>query len=667
MYLFRIYKERSKIKKGFIFLILFLLTISNSVLSQTKVDNIKLGDQYFAEGDYYTASQYYKKTMRKNNPDMNAVFKYAEACRLCFYYQEAEKWYDYILKKDTKNKYSLCAFWIGMVKKSLGKYSEAKEYFQRYNDKNKKKNDYYSQTAMHETQACDIAVQIIKDTLPVEIIHLDSAVNTVNTEFDAFQLNDSVLIYSSLRKISTEQMIPDESPASSYSSGDFTTRIYQSVKQNNQWRKGKELSPVINLPNKHNANFSFQEGTKKFYFTRCSNLLTSGMICSILMTEKVNGKWLTPVELNKKINLPGFTATQPFAVDLDSSKSILFFVSDRPGGIGNLDIWFSVVSKKKYSDPVNLGKPVNTIGNEMSPFYDFKTNYLYFSSDWHSGLGGYDIFKSKGMTDKWTEPLNMGFPFNTSANDLYMTIKTDDSSGYITSNRPGTFFEKYISCCNDIFSFKWKRSDTIKSDTVKFVTYVPFDSSFIQKPLLPITLYFPNDEPDPKSFKSTTRKNYLSILKRYVLLKDEYKSEYAQGLESQEKALAEVKSNIFFEKYVFSVENKLEEFTSGLLFQLEQDDTVKLLIQGFCSPLHASEYNLNLSKRRINSFKNYLLDYNHNVFQEYIENHQLTISEEPYGKEKAGRNVSDNLNDKKNSVYSPEAAMERKIEIQILK
>ena len=662
----------------FTIILLLLILFCKPGFTQTNEDAVKLGDKYFDEGDYYTASQYYKQVMKKNPSFLGLIYKYAEASRLYFYYSDAEQWYEYIYKNDHRNNFPLSSFWLAMMKKNNGKYVEAKEYFQAFYKKNQKKDDYYSRTAFHEMEACDFALKILKDTLPVEIVHLDSNINTVNTEFGAYPIGDSLLLYSSLRKISDDKTIPQSSPTGIYSPGEFVTKIYQSEKKKDEWNKGKELDERINTIRNHNANMTFSSHLKKYYFTRCYDLKDIGMTCSIYVTEFKNGQWQKPVELNKEINQPGYTSTQPFVADIDSNKTVLFFVSNRPGGIGGLDIWYSAINENKYAPPVNLGDNINTIGNEITPYYDTKTKTLYFSSDWHKGLGGYDVFKSKDSLNNWTKPENMGFPINTSFNDLYFTLNKKDSNGYLTSNRPGSFYEKNITCCNDIFYFKWLKADSSKKKKEEVVelnipikkdTINPSETKIISpslKPLSPITLYFSNDEPDPKTNSTITRENYLTNLNDYISMKNLYMNEYTEGLKDDEKISATKEIESFFDNHINPETSNLEEFTKNLLSHLQNGKTIKLLIQGYCSPLHTNGYNLNLSKRRIVSFENYLKEYNNGIFAGYFKNKKLKLTEEPFGEEKANSTVSDNLKDKRNSVYSPAAALERRIEIKII-
>ena len=108
-------------------------------------------------------------------------------------------------------------------------------------------------------------------------------------------------------------------------------------------------------------------------------------------------------------------------------------MSDRPGGKGGTDIWYFLYDKTKdrYSRPRKAGSKLNTVGNEMTPYFDMTTHTLYFSSDGYPGLGGLDIFKTTGELNKWSPPLNMGYPINTEADDLYFTISKNRETIYL--------------------------------------------------------------------------------------------------------------------------------------------------------------------------------------------------------------------------------------------
>ena len=184
--------------------------------------------------------------------------------------------------------------------------------------------------------------------------------------------------------------------------------------------------------------------------------------------------------------------------------------------------------------------------------------------------------------------------------------------------------------------------------------------------LMPITLYFDNDRPDPKNTETTTLKSYSLTYQYYIAMKDTYKAKYTKGLAGQNKADAEAEMEQFFMGTVKAEYDKLGGFSDLLLKILQSDETVTLSVTGFASPLSNNDYNTNLSLRRISSFKNYLKEFGGGVLAPYIYNGQLIITENPKGESSSATSVSDNFNDQKNSVYSVAAAKERRIQISII-
>ncbi|MBQ7488898.1 MAG: hypothetical protein IJT51_00040, partial [Bacteroidales bacterium] len=184
--------------------------------------------------------------------------------------------------------------------------------------------------------------------------------------------------------------------------------------------------------------------------------------------------------------------------------------------------------------------------------------------------------------------------------------------------------------------------------------------------LLPITLYFHNDEPDPRTTATTTKQNYRATLANYIALKETYKTEYAKGLRGEAADNARQKIERFFADSVEQGFRKLEELTTMLVTDLEAGNTVSITVCGFASPLHKADYNVALSARRIASFVNYLKEYDHGRLMPYLNGkarNRLIIIGEPEGASMARKEVSDNVNDTRNSVYSIAASKERRIQI----
>ena len=204
-------------------------------------------------------------------------------------------------------------------------------------------------------------------------------------------------------------------------------------------RNGSEGGATMSIDNKH------------LFFTVCQTGV-NGMNCDIYYSDNINGEW-TEAKKVEGINDPDRWDSQP---TIASDGRTLYFASDRLGGRGGVDLYVTVkdLQTGKWSKPENLGPTINTPQDEKSPFIhsDFET--LYFSSDGQPGVGGFDIFFSKkGPDGKWTEPKNIGVPINTKGDDLGFFVSTDGHLGYFTSNDPNRVKGKAVGK-NDIYSFE---------------------------------------------------------------------------------------------------------------------------------------------------------------------------------------------------------------------
>ncbi|HOY30982.1 MAG TPA: DUF1573 domain-containing protein [Bacteroidales bacterium] len=650
-----------------IFLILFgglFLFQAETTRSQNYEESISIGDEAFKEGDYYSASTFYNNALWHDSSDLKLAYKCAEANRFFNNYQQARRWYNYVFNADSKKELPLSQFYLGLMEKSLGNYTEALLQFRAYYNENiNKADEFFIEKARNEIIACQDAPKIIADKKNVVIQHLaETSVNTEFSEFNAVQLSDTALVFSALKPVS-------QGSFDAYIPNAYISKIYMARATVSGWDKAIELDAKINDKATHNANICFSKDHKKVFFTRAKAEDNNSLKAEIYVSELTDGKWQKAKKLSEKINLEGYTSTHPCFVET-SDYNMLYFVSNRPGGIGGLDIWYCLVKDGVFQDPVNLGSLINTPGDEITPFYFDSTQMLYFSSDYHKGLGGFDVFYSQGHFNTWSLPLNIGYPINSSCNDTYFTVTEVDNDGYFTSNRPGSLSIKSETCCYDIYSYEWQ--DTVKPKPVVIVPVdIPKDTVIIEepiKPTLPLTLYFHNDEPDPRSNDTTTKQNYQDLLNSYYAMKGNYTEEYSGGLSGHEKSKAEKDIHDFFENYVAKGFTQLELFAKMLQNDLSRGNSIKIKIKGFCSPLHTSNYNYRLSKRRIASVVNFLKEYQSGALLEYLNGTarngaKLTIIRDPLGKSTASLLVSDNPNDQRNSVYSRAAAFERKVQI----
>jgi len=639
-------------KKHILHIALLILSITTS--AQTYQDYKDLGDNALYNNEYYTATYYYEQALSIDSTELELVEKNAKAHFFYHNYRLATKWYQYFIKNQNDiSSSSIAYFYLGESLLRLEQYKEAISAYKNcitYTD-----DDNLIEKSSKRIESSNFAIQHINDSCNARVEQLNDKINTAYSEFNPIPLSDSALLFSSLRPIG------EFNPNSIIETASFS-RLYISFMGGSGWGTAKNFSEEINNKDAHIANACFNKKHNKIFFTICS---AGDLECKIYSSELKNKKWSKPKILGANVNTDGYTSTQPHFFE-GEKYDILYFSSNKPGGFGNLDIWYSIYKDYSFHQAVNLGSNINTKGNEITPFYSPIQKALFFSSDWHDGFGAYDIFKSYGQLNEWSKVQNLLAPINSSCNDFNYAIIENDTNAYLASNRPGAYFLKGESCCYDIFSVEYFQQ---KNTPIEYTDSLIEDSITKSiKDLLPLTLYFHNDEPNPKTLQTTTTKNYKETLEEYFALKDVYKKEYSKGLSNLEKLKAEKDIEDFFSYYIGKGFYDLELFSSFLIQDLERGHSVELTVKGYCSPLNSTAYNVNLAKRRIHSLIVFLEEFDNGIFIPYLDGNaengaKLTIYKDPIGESLSNPFVSDNANDSRNSIYSRAAAFERKIQI----
>jgi tetratricopeptide (TPR) repeat protein len=636
-----------------IILLGFMFLFFGSIHSQSQKQLIQYADENFELGDFYGASIYYQKAMKMDSANIHLLYKYATSLRYYNNYTDAQYYYAKIVEKDNGGRiYQDAIFWLAMMQKNNADYKEASKSFKRAKSLySKNKKEYIYLKSDREIASCNWANRSKNEiNADCSVTNLGDKINTTQAEFSAFQQGEK-LYFSSLRasKISESLEI--------LTTHDYKTAIYEAT-FNETWETKSKIDSNINSILSHNANGCFNSNGTVFYFTRCDSLNA----CKLYASKFTSGKWSAPALLPDKINDPSATKTTQPNIAIIGRKEFLIFVSDRNGGQGNLDIWFAeILDGGTFGKPQNAGSKINSPDPDITPFYHQKENALYFSSSWHNGFGGFDIFKSQGPLESLSEPENLLPPINTQWNDFYFTIDSLSSEGFLTSNRLGVFYEKGPTCCNDIWSVNIAKEELITSETIETLDDI--------NKYLPVTLYFHNDRPGPRSLDTTVNDNYLLTYEKYKALQQTYRDEYSNGLVDEQKDEAIYDIDDYFKNYVDKGVDDLELFSRLLLAELDKGEKIEVTIKGFASPLAKSDYNVKLTQRRISTFINYLRAYGNGEFNDYIDKTAknggfLTFLKIPFGEYTANPNVSDDYHDQKNSIYNRKAALERKIEIQ---
>lgn len=242
------------------------------------------------------------------------------------------------------------------------------------------------------------------------------------------------------------------------------TRGYKSVRLYNaifsaDGKSGRLLPFAEELVDKyHIGAVTFTKDYSRIYYTKTILKKDGTSILKLMTAENNNGKWENNKELN--INSDDYSCAHPCLF----RDSLLFFVSDMPGGNGGKDIYMALVQGDECGEIQNLGETVNTPDDELFPFID-ESGKLYFSSNGHVGLGGLDVFVSEMKADgSWTEPQNMGRPINSSMDDFGLVFKdTKCTEGYVSSNRGGTGYNDFLF---SLKSLPNRKAEPVKEEKV---------------------------------------------------------------------------------------------------------------------------------------------------------------------------------------------------------
>jgi tetratricopeptide (TPR) repeat protein len=704
------------------FTLAFMLFCMLFTINSFAQKNLKIAEKAYKSGDYYSAVEFYElafkeKSFGKKQPQaVEAYFKYAEACRNSYNFGKAETYYKKVVENsEEKKKYPTADFWYAYTLKHNAKYAPAKEEFEKFiaAQENKKDQEKLVRQARQEVKSCILALDIYNR--PIEGVSVENIGENVNTQFSDFapHLVDGDLYYSSLKF---------EAQANRRSGADDPTKKHLYGKLMVAKDGGKKKGALIgNLNQKYQniGNSTLSPDGKRLYYTVCEKDPDYEFVCQIYVAERTGkGKpWSKGKEVS--FNAKKGTNTHP-NVSFDSSlnKEVIYYVSSGDGGQGDMDIWMvTYEGKDSYGVPVNLGNVINTEGKEATPFFHQNSQTLFFSSTWHPGLGGFDVFKSKRENGSWTEPINLGVPLNSAANDLYFYISPQaDTFGYFASNRPGSKILTGESCCNDIYALvlpteiePGKPVDVLVSVdpeptpqptpdplptpepepviepspepepeivVVNTPTVIPSpEPEPVDLPtfndlesMLPLTLYFHNDEPDSNTYAITTKTNYTQAYNSFMSYKELYVSQYSEQFKDNEKRMdAASKVTNFFDETVTGEYKRMDQFLLQMKSLLERGESLEVHIRGFCSPRATTKYNINLAKRRIACMKNQIADFEGAALSKYVRNGQIKFVELPIGEAQAPAGISDDIFDPKNSICSPEASAQRKVHIEAIK
>ena len=392
--------------------IAFFLSFALISQAQALKEIIAKGDRFFNRKDYESALSNYLQAYELAPEDAETNFKVGVSY---LHGDKKSKALSYLEKAyNTKPEVDLdIDYHLGMAYQYDHQYGKARQHYEEF----KRRNRRLANIADHKIAECIVGDSLSQHPAYVEIENIGRIINSPFHEYSPLLSADgNTMIFTSNRSTDDYKI----------KSGTNFEDIYISHRSGDSWSEPEKISPNIN--NKfHDAAASLSpDGLTLFlYYEEGAG--------DIYVSKLEGSEWTEPKPLNKNINNPMFWETSA-CISADGKK--LYFTSNRPDGYGELDIYVSEIDDSgDWGKAVNLGPTINTPFHEDSPFIHSDGITLYFSSDGHPSMGSNDIFKSEWTDGKWSEPVNLGYPINSIDYDGFFVLSPDKKTGYYSAMR----------------------------------------------------------------------------------------------------------------------------------------------------------------------------------------------------------------------------------------
>lgn len=300
-------------------------------------------------------------------------------------------------------------------------FGQAKSWFERAASQYEAGTPAYNRLIARAAQAKNGQELLQQPVTNIVVTRLPDSINSRWAELNPRISPDGSTLYFSAER--------PENAGGVTAAGYYYEDIYTAARTDSGWRAAQNIGTPLNT-NGHDAPLWLSvDGQQMLLYQQSGN--------GDIYTSRLNGnRWSDPEKLPKPIN----SRHREVGATMDLSGSRIFFASDRPGGYGGLDLYYSYrLGKNQWAEPINLGAGINTPSDETAPFLHPVGRQLYFASDGHNAMGGLDLFISRRKTDSlWAPARNMGFPLNSAADDAFFSLTGDGRYGYFASNRIGT-------------------------------------------------------------------------------------------------------------------------------------------------------------------------------------------------------------------------------------
>ncbi len=623
-------------KLSILTLTFFSMAIVNA---QFVKDYRREADKYYEKGEWQSAATYYEKFLndkkgpRKENLDYNPYavkvidpkkrnitnptqpptevglklirYRIAECYRKLDNYITAEPWYAKVVETDRES-YPLSEYYYAVCLRALAKYNDAETQFSNFINNYKATDDFTKKATAELKNIKFILVQLKSNEQKLVVINkMQDGINTTeHGQNTAPFVHNNILYFTSSR--------PDTI---------FTKNQKKVIHHNNLFSLGTGLQPEkTSLPtNKemHQGIASFSPDGKTIYFTRWA--IKGPKVAAIYKsTINHNKVWSDPEKLRDSINVEGFSSQQP---SLTSDGKYLLYASDKPGGKGKFDLWYAPIENGVIGASVNFGEPINSDEDEQTPFYHIPSSQLVFATQGRVGMGGFDLFQSKGsFGNSWTEPKNLGYPINSQKDEQYFFGNDDKfllKNFYISSDRGS-------NCCLELFTAnklikKWVSGKVIDSKTGEPVSGVKISVVHNNGNQIPNIItnekgsYFIETDPYNSLAANTNKEKYepsTQIITSDFNIDTLIRQDWAITPIPPPPPVITIEKPLIvrFEYDSSTILNEYKESLDSLAAMMARDIEMKVEIGGYTDQKGSEKYNLRLSQKRADAAKKYLIE-----------------------------------------------------------
>lgn len=507
----------------------FLILISASGFSQESFTRqqkkmYEEADIYLEFGDYHTALERYEKLYKINSGISDLNLKIGQ-CLFNIKGRELQA-LDYFEK--VKENEIEALFFIARINHLKENFEPAISEFLLY--KSKSIRNIQDSLIEYYIEISQNAKKMIDNPVNVSINNLGSNINSAYQDYvPLVSADESVLYFTSRRNGSTGNL---KDPLDEYFED-----IYVSRNENNHWTKAENIGLPVNS-HTHDATVSLSSNGNTLIFYRTNEDLTAGDLYIAGLTD---GQWSAPEKLSANINSEEY---QEASACLSPDERTLFFSSNRTGGFGGKDLYrVTKLPNGSWSLPVNMGPGINSKYDEDAPFMHIDGKTLYFSSNGHNTIGGYDVFKTTLESDSLNDPQNLGYPINTVHDDIYFTLNASGTTAYYSTQKERGFGKQ------DIYKINLNGYDeglTVIKGNVR--------DSITQTPLRAIISIIDEEFGDLQGiyYSNSSTGNYILTLEpgksyQMVVEAEGYKNSYIFFKFSEEKGYEELSNEIFLQ------------------------------------------------------------------------------------------------------------------------